>query len=57
MILIGNEVGEEVGPGEGLGLISGGLAPSGRVVGEDKVIVVGEGEINFKNAVTEGVIE
>lgn len=57
VILVGNEVGEEVGTGEGLGLVGGGLAPSGWIVGEDKVIVVGEGEVNFKNAVTEGVIE
>ena len=57
VILVGNEVGEEVGAGEGLGLVGGGLAPSGWVVGEDKVIIVGESEVNFKNAVTEGVIE
>lgn len=57
MILIGNEVGEEVGPGEGLGLISGGLTPSGRVVSEDEVIVVGDGEIDLKDAMAEGVVE
>ena len=55
--MVGNEVGEEVGTGEGLGLVGGGLAPGRWVVGEDKVIIVGESEVNFKNAVTEGVIE
>lgn len=57
VILVRNEVGEEVGTGEGLGLVGGGLAPGRWVVGEDKVIIVGESEVNFKNAVTEGVIE
>ena len=57
VILVGNEVGEEVGAGEGLGLISGGLTPGRWVVGEDKVVVVGESEVNFKDTVTEGVIE
>lgn len=57
VILVGNEVGEEVGTGEGLGLVGGGLTPGRWVVGEDKVIIVGESEVNFKNAVTEGIIE
>ena len=57
VILVGNEAGEEVGAGEGLGLIGGGLAPSGWVVGEDEVVVVGDGEIDLKDAVAEGIVE